>query len=133
VDPTWLIEADVPGIDSARLQAEVRCQGMTAQVVKWRAEAPAPRDLLGSESVALDACAVVLSTLPTMRHVQAHRRWLPGGWCSLIKVLGTTPPNSAMEQVTAIGPKGDEAGRVRVSFVSYQEFHARLEHRGDPS
>lgn len=55
MDPTWLIEADVPGIDSARLQAEIRRQGMTAQVVKWRAEAPAPRDLLGSESVPLDA------------------------------------------------------------------------------
>lgn len=90
MDPTWLIESDVPGIESARLQAEVRRQGMTAHVVKWRAEAPAPRDLLGSESVPLDACVVLLATLPLMRHVQTHRRWLPGGWCSFDRLRCAT-------------------------------------------
>ncbi len=90
MDPTWLIEADVPGIDSARLQAEVRRQGMIPQVVKWRAEAPAPRDLLGSESIPLDASVVVLATLPVMRHVQAQRRWLPGGWCSFDRLRCST-------------------------------------------
>ncbi len=82
MDPTWVIEADVPGIDSAGLQAEVRRQGMAAQVVKHRADAPAPRDILGGESIALDACVVSLCTLPLMRHVQLHRRWTPGGWCA---------------------------------------------------
>lgn len=90
MEPTWLIEADVPGIDSARLQAEIRRQGMAAHVVKQRGDAPPPRDILGSESVPLDACVVLLSTLPLMRHVQLRRRWVPGGWCSFERLRCST-------------------------------------------
>lgn len=80
-DPIWLIEADVYGVASAEIQAEVRRQGMVAHVVKARPGAPAPRDLLGAEDVPPQACVVFLGTLPTMRHIQLHRSWTPGGWC----------------------------------------------------
>jgi hypothetical protein len=33
MQPTWLIEANVQGLPSEALQAEVRRQGMTCQVV----------------------------------------------------------------------------------------------------
>ena len=58
MDPTWLIEADVFGVESEALKAEIRRQGMPVHLVKQRTNAPPPRDLLGSESVALDACVV---------------------------------------------------------------------------
>lgn len=80
--PTWLVEADVFGVESEALRAEVRRQGMAAHVVKCRAGAPPPRDLLGAEALPPDGCVIFVGTMPVMRHVQLHRRWMPGGWFS---------------------------------------------------
>ncbi|MEZ6185455.1 MAG: ATP-grasp domain-containing protein [Planctomycetota bacterium] len=82
MNPLWLIEANVYGVDSQSLQAEIQRQGMTARVVKPNLSAQAPRDLLGAEDVPLDGCVLFLGTLPVMEHLQRTRRWRPGGWCS---------------------------------------------------
>lgn len=81
-NPTWLIEADVSGIDSRALQAEIRHQGGRALVFKPNLSAPTPRDLLGAEEVPLDACALVYATHSVVEHVQRRRRWRPGAWCA---------------------------------------------------
>jgi hypothetical protein len=49
--PTWLIEANVEGLPSEALQAEVRRQGMVCHVVKYLAALPPPKDIAGGESV----------------------------------------------------------------------------------
>jgi len=84
------VEADVLGVESDALRAEIRRQGMTAHVVKQRTNAPFPRDILGGESVPLDACVVFLGTHPLMRHIQLHRRWNPGGWCNFERLRCST-------------------------------------------
>lgn len=80
--PLWLIEVDVPGVDSPSLQTEIRRQGMQARPVRPNLGAPFPRDLLGAEQVPPTACVLFLGTLPLMAHIQARRQWRPGGWCS---------------------------------------------------
>jgi hypothetical protein len=88
--PTWLIEANVEGLSSEALQAEIRRQGMTAQVIKHLPSLPIPRDIAGSESVPMDACVIFRGTLPLMRHIQATRRWKPGGWCTFQNLACST-------------------------------------------
>ena len=88
--PTWLIEANVYGVDSQALQDEIRHQGMTVQVVKPNVGAPPPRDLLGAEQLSPDGCVVFLGTLPVMEHIQRTKRWRPGGWCSFDKLSCST-------------------------------------------
>jgi hypothetical protein len=80
--PTWLIEANVDGLPTEALQAEVRRQGMAAHVVKHLPGLPLPKDIAGAESIPLDACVVFRGTLRLMRHIQTTRRWRPGGWCA---------------------------------------------------
>ena len=47
----------------------------------------------------------------------------------LVRVVHTTPPNEAMLDVQAIGPKGDAAQRMRVVFVDRAEFLANMKPR----
>jgi hypothetical protein len=79
--PTWLIEANLEGLPSDPLQAEVRRQGMQCHVVKYLSSLATPNDLAGCESLPIDACVIFRGTLALMRHIQASRRWRPGGWC----------------------------------------------------
>lgn len=80
--PTWLIEANVAGLPSEALQAAIRRQGMSVHVVKPFLHAAAPADILGAETVPMDACVVFTGTLTLMRYIQQRRRWIPGGWCT---------------------------------------------------
>ena len=80
--PTWLIEANVEGLPSESLQAVIRRQGMSVRMVKAFLHAEGPGDILGAEDVPLDACVLFTGTLPLMRYIQHHRRWIPGGWCN---------------------------------------------------
>src|SRR5579871_3844378 len=79
--PTWLIKANVEGLSSEPLQAEVARQGMTSRIVKWLPNLAPPKDIVGSESLPMDACVIFRGTLGLMRHIHANRRWRPGGWC----------------------------------------------------
>src|SRR6478672_4585360 len=88
--PTWLIEANVDGLPSEAVQAEVRRQGMACHVVKYLPGLPPPKDVAGSESLPPDACVVFRGTLRLMRHLQATRRWRPGGWCSFANLACST-------------------------------------------
>ncbi|MEM7559357.1 MAG: ATP-grasp domain-containing protein [Planctomycetota bacterium] len=80
--PTWLIEANVQGLPSEALQAEIRRQGMEVHVVKPFLHAAKPGDILGAESVGNDSVVLFTGTLTLMKYIQAHRRWRPGGWCN---------------------------------------------------
>lgn len=81
MQPVWLIEANVDGLPSEALQAEIRRQGMLVHVVKPFVQAKPPKDILGAEAIPMDACVVFTGTLTLMRHLQQKRRWIPGGWC----------------------------------------------------
>jgi len=80
--PLWIIESNVEGIPSEPLLAEVRRQGMTCHRVKYLPSFPVPKDLAGAESLPRDACVIFRGSMPLMRHIQATRRWRPGGWCA---------------------------------------------------
>src|SRR5438874_1927522 len=79
--PTWLIEANVEGLPTEPLQAEVRRQAMSCHVVKWLPLLAAPKDVAGAESLPMDARVIFRGTLTLARHLEATRRWRPGAWC----------------------------------------------------
>jgi ATP-grasp domain, R2K clade family 3 len=79
--PTWLIEANVDGLPTEPLQAEVRRQGLHCRVVKFLPALPPPKDIAGAEALPIDACVIFRGTLTLIRHIHANRRWKPGGWC----------------------------------------------------
>lgn len=87
--PVWVIEANVDGLPTEPLQSEVRRLGMVCHVVKHLPLA-VPRDLAGAESLPMDACVVFRGSLPVMRHIQATRRWRPGGWCAFENLACST-------------------------------------------
>src|SRR5687768_15597501 len=82
MQPTWLLEANVEGLPSEALQAEIRRQGLSVHVVKPFLHARFPGDILGAEHLPRDACVLFTGTLTLMQHIRATRRWVPGGWCS---------------------------------------------------
>jgi hypothetical protein len=88
--PTWLIEANVDGLPSEPLRAEVRRQGMACHVVKHLPSLPLPKDIAGAESVPVDACTVFRGTLTLLRHIRATRRWRSGGWCHFANLSCST-------------------------------------------
>ena len=90
MQPLWLLEANVNGLPSQELQAEIRRQGMDCRVVKHFPGAKRPGDILNSEAVPLDAYAIFVGTLTLMRHIQAQRPWVPGGWCSFQNLACST-------------------------------------------
>lgn len=88
--PTWLVEANVDGLPSEDLIAEVRRQGMNCHVVRLLPSLAAPKEIAGSESLPMDACVVFRGTLKLMRHIDASRRWRPGAWCSFQNLCCST-------------------------------------------
>src|SRR6516165_10524559 len=78
--PVWLIEAGVYGAEIEPLLAEIRRQGMAAEVVPHQAIrtgtiAAAGRPLADGD------CVVGYGTFPFAREIHLHRRWTPGAWC----------------------------------------------------
>lgn len=88
--PTWLIEANIEGLPSEALQSEIRRQGMDVYVVKPFLHASKPGDILGAESIPIDALVVFTGTLTLMRYIQQTRRWRPGGWCTFDNLACST-------------------------------------------
>ena len=82
MEPLWVIEANVNGLPSEALQAEIRRQGMECRVIKHFPGAKRPGDILNAETVSMDAHVIFVGTLTLMRYIQTERRWRPGGWCS---------------------------------------------------
>jgi hypothetical protein len=79
--PIWLIEAGVYGAEAEPLCAEIRRQGMPAEVVPFRT-------LLKEKHIAVDGrpladgdCVLGYGAFPFPRQIQLHRRWVPGAWC----------------------------------------------------
>jgi hypothetical protein len=62
IRPTWLLEANVTGLPSEQLQAEIRRQGMHVHVVKYFPASARPRDILGGEHLPMDAFVLFIGT-----------------------------------------------------------------------
>jgi hypothetical protein len=88
--PTWLIEANVEGLSSGPIREEARRQGLDCHVVKFLPALSPPKDIAGAESLPMDAFVIFRGTLPLMRHIQATRRWRPGGWCDFRNLACST-------------------------------------------
>jgi hypothetical protein len=87
--PIWIIEANVDGLPTEPLAAEIARRGMECRVVKW-IPSPYPKDLVGAEDVPRDACVVFRGTLTLMRHLEATRRWRPAAWCEFDRLACST-------------------------------------------
>ncbi len=79
--PTWLIEAGVYGAEADPLLAEVRRQGMAAEIVPFQALLKEKSLVAGGRPLADGDCLVGYGTFPFARQIQLHRRWVPGAWC----------------------------------------------------
>jgi len=79
---TWLIEAGVYGDAALPLLAEIRRQGMAAEVVPHQALKKGSVPVIGGEPLSADACVIGYGTFPFARQIQIHHRWAPGAWCS---------------------------------------------------
>jgi hypothetical protein len=79
--PVWLIEAGVYGAEADPLLAEIRRQGMTAEVLPFRVLLR-EKDVAAAGHLLADGdCVLAYGTFPFARQVQLHRRWAPGAWC----------------------------------------------------
>lgn len=80
--PVWLFEVDVFGRSMEPMKVEARQQGMGWGLVQPRpflaGQAP---DVSGIRLTDQD-CVIFSGTFPLMRHIQLHRKWSPGGWCT---------------------------------------------------
>jgi hypothetical protein len=88
--PTWLIERGVYGEYAIAFQAEVARQGMNCFEVDYRPGKKPPDDIFGCRNLADDACVVLWGTLPLVQQVQLHHTWVPGGWCNVKNLDGST-------------------------------------------
>jgi hypothetical protein len=79
--PTWLIEAGVYGAEADPLLAEIRRQGMTAEVVPFRTLLKEKDIIVGGRPLADGDCVISYGTFPFARQIQLHRSWAPGAWC----------------------------------------------------
>lgn len=80
--PIWLIEAGVYGADADPLLAEIRRQGMTAEVVSYQAVKTGAVPVVGGQPLETGACVIGYGTFPFARQIQLHQPWMPGAWCS---------------------------------------------------
>jgi hypothetical protein len=81
VQPTWLIEAGVYDAEADPLLAEIRRQGMVAEVVSFQALQKEKSLLAGGRPLAESDCVLGYGTFPFAQQIQLHRSWAPGAWC----------------------------------------------------
>jgi hypothetical protein len=79
--PVWLIEAGVYGAEADSLLAEIRRQGMAAEIVPHQALQKEKDLAVGGQLLADGDCVIGYGTFPFARQIQLHRRWVPGAWC----------------------------------------------------
>src|SRR4051812_23806298 len=87
--PIWIVEANVDGLPTEPLAAEISRRGMECRVVKWL-PSTYPKDVAGAEDVPRDACVIFRGTLTLMRHLEATRRWRPAAWCEFDRFACST-------------------------------------------
>jgi hypothetical protein len=80
--PAWLVEAGVYGAEADPVMAEVRRQGMAVEAVPFQALLKEKPVAVGGRPLADGDCVVAYGTFPFARHIQLHRRWVPGAWCN---------------------------------------------------
>lgn len=80
--PTWLIEAGVYGAEVSPLLAEIRRQGMVADVVPHQALKKGVDLAVAGRLLAEGDCVIGYGTFPFARQIQLHRRCVPGAWCN---------------------------------------------------
>jgi hypothetical protein len=78
--PIWLIEAGVYGAEAEPLLAEIRRQGMAADLVPYPALKKGSELLVDGRPLESTACAIGYGTYPFARQIQLHHRWIPGAW-----------------------------------------------------
>ena len=88
--PIWLVEAGVYGAEADPLLAEIRRQGMAAEVVPFQALQKETTLLADGRPLADGDCVVGYGTFPFAREIQLHRRWTPGAWCDPVNLDCTT-------------------------------------------
>jgi hypothetical protein len=88
--PVWLIEAGVYGNEADPLLAEIRRQGMAAEVVPFQVLLKEKDLVAGGRPLVDGDCVIAYGTFPFARQVQLHRRWRPGAWCDPASLDCTT-------------------------------------------
>jgi hypothetical protein len=79
--PVWLIEAGVYGAEAEPLLAEIRRQGMVAEVVPYQALKKGAEVIVDGRPLGPTDCVIGYGTYPFARQIQLHHRWVPGAWC----------------------------------------------------
>lgn len=78
MSPAWLFEADVFGATANPIKAEIRRRGMRCEITR--------QDLLARGLAAQrfgdGDCVIACGSFPFVRHVQMHRSWTPGAFCT---------------------------------------------------
>src|SRR5437762_2618699 len=80
--PIWLIEGGVYGEEADPLLAEIRRQGMQAEVVPHKSLQKGESVLIGGQLLPEGACVIGYGTFPFARQIQLHHCWVPGAWAS---------------------------------------------------
>lgn len=141
--PTWLMEAGVYGAEAGPLLAEIRHQGMVAELMPHAALRKGTTPSAGAVPLGEGACVVGYGTFPFARQIQLHHRWLPGAWCTqesldcaayyahvgrflLNEHYTILPGIEAIRQAdwlfSIFGPSDDEAGEVFVRPTGCQKL-----------
>lgn len=80
--PIWLIDTSCEVLRSAELQQIIRARQYEVRPVKFFPDAVRPKDIAGAEDIPIDANVICFGGPAFVHHVQQHRRWRPGSWCS---------------------------------------------------
>jgi hypothetical protein len=88
--PTWLVEAGVYGDEIEPLLAEVRRQGMVAELVPHPALLKNQTVTAGGRPLRNGDCVIGYGTFPFAREIQLNRHWTPGAWCDPANLDCTT-------------------------------------------
>src|SRR5690348_12109175 len=83
--PAWLIEAGVYGAEANALLAEIRRQGMAAELIPFPV-LQKEKNLVAGGPFGERDCVIAYGTFPFARQVQLHRRWVPGAWCDSVNL-----------------------------------------------
>jgi hypothetical protein len=78
MNPTWLIEAGVYGDEALPLLAEIRRQGMAAEIIPHQALRKGSAPVVGAETLSSEACVIGYGTYPFAQQILLHHPWLPG-------------------------------------------------------